>query len=238
MEGRWAAPSQRQRAAASCRREVGRLWVLGSTEIPSQGSETWPVKGCACVEMQKFSRKKGCSVPHLLAQGHSPILSNSCLCFLPMHWCGLKVVSLPLRLLRDIYLSSLEDYLLKLTLPNPSNTTNSKKALIHTQPPSSCTHWFCPDSKISMIRVFLRHHLKRLAHFHQCIFCSAWITDFYPENAPDLLQFSALISVTYTKEVLCANSCVKANQVGANLAKKESVQEKLFRSDRESIVIF
>lgn len=133
----------------------------------------------------------------------------------------------------------LEKYLLKLTLPNPSSTTNWKKALIHSQPPSSHIHLFCPDSKIS-IRwwVFLKLHLKRFAYFHQCIFCSAWITDFYPENAPDLLQFSALISVTYIKKVLCANSCVKTNQAEANLAKMESVEEKLFRSDRESIVIF
>lgn len=44
--------------------------------------------------------------------------------------------------------------------------------------------------------------------------------------------------MTYTKKVLCTNSCVKANQVGANLAKMESEEKKLFRSDRESIVIF
>lgn len=52
------------------------------------------------------------------------------------------------------------------------------------------------------------------------------------------MQFSALISVTCIKKVLCANSCVKFNQVGVNLAKTESVEEKLFKSDRESILIF
>lgn len=49
------------------------------------------------------------------------------------------------------------------------------------------------------------------------------------------MQFSALISVTYIKKVLCANSCVKFNEVGVNLAKTKSVEEKLFKSDRGSI---
>lgn len=44
--------------------------------------------------------------------------------------------------------------------------------------------------------------------------------------------------MTYIKNVLSSNSCVKPDEVGANLVESKHVEEILFWSDRESIIIF